>query len=441
MGETRIPKLAARSGGTAGLSLDVLDVLLLSVLDGKKGVSELASLLATAEPELETSLRRLESSGLIAFSDPLPEEPLDLEPDRRTRIDSLYAKMRDLDHYALLGVPRGGDKKAVKRAYYDLAAFLHPDRFFRKRLGTYKAKMEALFERVTAAHDTLTDKDKRAEYDAYLAESDRSHGIESLLEDALAEAKKAEAAIEKAAADTSESAAVPSAPAPRVPTAPVDDAVRRQMLARRLMGGRAPSRPAPPPSSPMTTADAMESLKRRYQERLRAARQAQARKYADIAGEAKDPVAAANALRVAATLAPDDPEIQRKSEEAQEAAGTVLAESYRKQAVYEEKNGQWPEAAKSWRLVVRGRPNDAMACERAANAILKAEGSLHDASTLGQRAVALEPTNAAFRVTLANVYVAAGLSLNARRELDAAAQLAPDDATVQALRKRAGESS
>jgi hypothetical protein len=42
-------------------------------------------------------------------------------------------------------------------------------------------------------------------------------------------------------------------------------------------------------------------------------------------------------------------------------------------------------------------------------------------------------------VTLANCYSAAGLALNAKRELDTAAQLAPHDDTIQSMIKRAAQ--
>ena len=45
-----------------------------------------------------------------------------------------------LDHYALLGVARSADRKALKRAYFDLAARFHPDKYFRKKLGSYKLR-------------------------------------------------------------------------------------------------------------------------------------------------------------------------------------------------------------------------------------------------------------------------------------------------------------
>jgi predicted Zn-dependent protease len=85
---------------------------------------------------------------------------------------------------------------------------------------------------------------------------------------------------------------------------------------------------------------------------------------------------------------------------------------------------------------VKARPGDAAAHERAAIAIVKSEGDLHEARRLGLEACRLEPANPAFRVTLANVYLAAGLTLNARRELETAAQLAPHDGTIQAMLRR-----
>jgi Flp pilus assembly protein TadD len=191
-----------------------------------------------------------------------------------------------------------------------------------------------------------------------------------------------------------------------------------------------------------STADAMDALRRRYEERVSHARSAQARKYVSN-GEAAlasgDAIAAANAFRVAMTLSPNDPELERAAHEAQRRAETILSETYAKQGGYEEKNGQWTEAARSWLRVAKARPQEGPAHERAANAIIKAGGDLHEASRVAKHACALEPGNAPFRVTLANVYLAAGLTLNARRELETAAQLAPHDGTIQAMLRRVGK--
>jgi len=374
----------------------------------------------------------------------------------------------------LLGVERGADRKALKRAYFELASKLHPDRYFRKKLGSFKVRMEAVFSRITQAHDTLGNAQKRAQYDAYLDEQRRSRGIEELLEDALAEVRRAEARAEREAADA-EAAEVaaspapspsPSAPAvtPRPPSAPsqppatpvVDVAIaaRRDALARRLLGGRSRPSGAQQPVNPAgngtsstssrpSASDAMASLRRRYEERKNLAKETQARAYTAKGQQAlasNDPVAAANAFRVALSLRPDDPELDRLARDAQAKADELLASTYENQAKYEEQNSQWAEAARSWGRVCRVRPNDARAHERGANAIVKAGADLHEAGRLAQRACTLDPDNTAFRITLANVYLAAGLTLNARRELETAAQQSPQDGTIQAMLKRVGKS-
>jgi curved DNA-binding protein CbpA len=505
----RTPKPVPERRDARNMPLSATEGSVLSRVDGLATEDDIALTTALSGDQVRASLARLEALGLITFdrgkpptpsssgtmaavgervsstqlrADTLAETPLtpeeesalaeevDLDTETRRSVLGMHRKLDSLDHYALLGVARSIDRKALKRAYFDLAARFHPDKYFRKNLGTYKHRMEAIFGRITLAHDTLNDKDKREEYDAYLVEQRRSRSIEDLMADALAEVQRAEANVEREANEAAAAAAAPNpspAPPPLAPrttsssaTRPVDPAIRREALARRLLAGRPPPPSRPPPagrlsSSPapptpsmapstLSPADAMDALRRRYEERKALARAAQARKYvtnADAALAAGDAVGAANNFRVALTLTPDDPELKRRAGEMQERANSILAETYTKQGGYEEKNGQWAEAARSWVRVANARPNDARALERAANALVKANGDLQEASRLGKQACALEPTSVPSRVTLASVYLAAGMTLNARRELETAAQLAPHDGTIQAMLKRVGKSA
>ncbi len=424
--------------------------------------------------EAQGSTRLPDEAPLSPEEETLLGESVDLDADTRLKILRLYRSIDQADYYVLLGVERSADRKALKRAYFELASKLHPDRYFRKKLGSFKVRMEAVFSRITQAHDTLGNTQKRAQYDAYLDEQRRSRGIEELLEDALAEVRRAEARAEKEAADAEAAEAAaspapspsPSAPpvAPRTPSAPsqppgpiVDVAIaaRRDALARRLLGGRSRPSGAQQPVNPAgngttsstssrpSASDAMASLRRRYEERKNLAKETQARAYTTKGQQAlasNDPVAAANAFRVALSLRPDDPELDRQAREAQAKADELLASTYENQAKYEEQNSQWAEAARSWGRVCRVRPKDARAHERGANAIVKAGADLHEAGRLAQRACTLDPESTAFRITLANVYLAAGLTLNARRELETAAQQSPQDGTIQAMLKRVGKS-
>ena len=63
------------------------------------------------------------------------------------------------DLYSQLGVARGADEAAIKKAYRKLAKELHPDR------NKDNPKATERFSKVTQAYDILTDKDKRAQYD------------------------------------------------------------------------------------------------------------------------------------------------------------------------------------------------------------------------------------------------------------------------------------
>ena len=493
--QARTPKLVAGRGDLRGVALSPTDGFVLSRIDGVCDELELTAATGLPGEQVRACLSKLESLGVVTFDGPRPvgpvgvvsapasappppemqvadvdlgpmDEDVDLEAEMRRRVLKTHETLELLDHYELLGVDRAADKKALKRAYYELAAAFHPDRYFRTRLGSFKFRMEAIFGRITLAHDVLSNKDARAEYDTYLNEQRHARGIEERLAQAFAEVKRATESIEREVRAQTPLAAPSSVPppgsvlppAPHIPiaaapvspvaTPSVDVAARRDALARRLLGGRAAgSSSAPPPrisiSPPATpsVSEAMEALRRRYEERVSRAKSTQARKYV-ASGEAAvakgDAVAAANAFRVAASLAPTDPDLERKAQEAQARADAVLSETYTRQAVYEEKTGRWADAARSWSRVCKARPNDAEAHEHAANALVKAGTDLHEAGRLAERACALEPRAARYRVALANVYLAAGLTLNARRELDAAAQLSPHDDTIQAMMKRLG---
>jgi len=63
------------------------------------------------------------------------------------------------DLYSTLGIARGADDAAIKKAYRKLAKELHPDR------NQDNPKAAERFAEVTSAYDLLSDKDKRAQYD------------------------------------------------------------------------------------------------------------------------------------------------------------------------------------------------------------------------------------------------------------------------------------
>ncbi len=69
--------------------------------------------------------------------------------------------MASKDYYAILGVPRGAPQKEIRQAYRRLARQYHPD------VNPGDRAAEARFKEINAAHEVLSDPEKRRKYDKY----------------------------------------------------------------------------------------------------------------------------------------------------------------------------------------------------------------------------------------------------------------------------------
>jgi curved DNA-binding protein CbpA len=237
------------------------------------------------------------------------EEDVDLDLEKRRYVLDVFRRLDQLTYYELLGVPRDAEKKAIKRAYFGLVGTIHPDRYFGKKLGSYKSKLETIFARMTKAHEILISAETRAKYDGALA--------------ALPQVAQAEAR----------------------PAAPVDPKVAQK---RR---------------------EAMEALKQRFEgAKARAKEHADAGARAKAAG---DFVTAAEAYKTALGFAPQDSALKAAWEETQRLAAARLVDAHAKQAMLEERYGHWAEAVESWKRVLAARPHDAEARGRLDAALAK----------------------------------------------------------------------
>ena len=137
--------------------------------------------------------------------------------------------------------------------------------------------------------------------------------------------------------------------------------------------------------------------------------------------------------RLAIAIAPDRADVEREHEKYAQELAVSLADRYETQALYEERYKKWASAATSWAKVVEGRPTDVNALTRAAVTLVEAKGDLHQARRFAQAATEAGPTNAAARRALGQVFAAAGLGLNALRELERAQELDPKDELTKLL--------
>jgi tetratricopeptide (TPR) repeat protein len=228
---------------------------------------------------------------------------------------------------------------------------------------------------------------------------------------------------------------------------PSDPESRRRALARKLGRSPTPAVSAQDSKGPVELEPerqqlaqegavgkgwAADELKRRYQDRVQAARDRQVEVYtraAKVALDKGDNVGAANALRIAVSLAPNDEDLALQLNEVAGKAKHELAASYVAQAEYEERDEKWLAAAKSYSRALVGRPEPKI-YDKVAHCLLSGDGDLREAGEMAKKAVMLQPESAVFRLTLARFYVKAGMKQSAEGELSRAATLAPSDDKV-----------
>lgn len=91
-------------------------------------------------------------------------EDVDLELDRKKEILFVDARLAAATYWELLGIPWNAPAAAAKAAYLEKVKVFHPDRYPGKRLGSYRARLERIFRKITEARDHLADEGRRAAY-------------------------------------------------------------------------------------------------------------------------------------------------------------------------------------------------------------------------------------------------------------------------------------
>lgn len=438
--------------------------------------------------------RRSGVERVVRYDRSLLDEEVDIPMDQRMDVLELFFSIDVVNHYDLLGVPQDADRKAIKQAYFERATILHPDRFFGKNIGSYRSRIERVFTALTKAHDTLTKRQSRADYDAYLDSRQETIGLrssrlpqppsqrpadevrsippvppppsvaEALLSDpsardrALLNPVLTEAALtghplahadqggfSQVLADpvhaidvgevrVKSDTATSTAPRSPQPSNLADDAARKQM-ARKLKGASQPPATGPPGDGGVDGArQALEAnLRARYEARLKDPTAPM--RFLALAAEAERAqswASAVNALKAALDLSPDDPRVRSELMRVELLADRAYAGKFAEQARYEERDGQYERAARSYERAARGK-NSGELYALAALCQLRADGGGRRAVELARRAVALGPTHVPSRIALARAYFHEGMTASALAELARALEVEPKNEEAKRL--------
>ncbi len=305
------------------------------------------------------------------------KEEIDLDEATKKKILYYHTTMHDQTHYEILRVGRRAEAKEVKRAYFKVSREFHPDSFFRKNLGSYKQKIEAIFKRVSQAYEVLGNQQKREAYEKTLPYEPTPEEIEAQRQVALQQERAKKLRQE-----------------------------RRQRLLKH---------------SPVV---ARKSKARQHYEDAKAYAQEQ------------DFTKAANSVKLALTLDPNNESYTQLLEEVVPRANEIRAENEFRRGRIEESMGRIEEALACYLRSIEVNPNDAHSLHRAAFLLYELRRDLRRALTFSRKANQLEQDNPESLLILAKPYAELDMKKNAIREYTRYLVLSPlDERAAEDLRE------
>ena len=92
-----------------------------------------------------------------------------MDPQRRSRAETLFKNIDAIDYYQLLGVAKTASLSDVKSAYHTLSREFHPDNLGASVEPELKTVIMTIAKRINEAYTVLRDWEARKVYDGFLA--------------------------------------------------------------------------------------------------------------------------------------------------------------------------------------------------------------------------------------------------------------------------------
>ncbi|WP_426751386.1 DnaJ domain-containing protein [Myxococcus sp. Y35] len=441
---------------TARLQLSAEEAAVLQLVGRVERIDQVLARSRLGQPRTIAVLLALRAKGAIVPARVVPRaapapvvdaamaEEVDLEPERKKEIIELDRALDGMDHFAVLGLKPGAAAAEVKQAYYNASRRFHPDRYFGKNLGSFRARMERIFRRLTDAHNVLIQPDKREAYlraNPALAQAERASAppppvapppaAQPLLTPEPPPVHQVASAASVARPSPAPSVPPPSRPLPSPGFTPPPP--------------RPPTSSVPPPSRPLPPPDDGASEARRAERQARLARHpylARTGRLAELLARGKAAIAAGDWERAyhefnqLQNLDPKNREAAillvkaRRAHDAQR-AGVEVARGREL-----EHHGDSLGAQAAYRLACSLDDQNAEAAWRAARLGHLLGQDAVEIRGLAQRAVELDSSKVEHHLTLGKVLLDAGSKKLAKRAFEDAAKLAPDNAEAKAALKK-----
>ena len=381
-----------------GLTPDAVDRCLerwiaegvLLVADGAPGPNGAAKAAGKASPAGPASSRAAAPAAGARLEDAI-DKSLELSPEAQRRILAFEAQL-ERPYHEILGVPADADAKTVKRAYFELSKEYHPDRYFRKQIGGYGERLDRIFRKVLEAYELLADPMTRAEMQRSL-EAAAGAPAPPVSTPISVDPQTPPAA---AAAPAVPAAAAPRRRPPRFSTAHLRALAQRKAKAKTLF------------EAGMTAFQASRWLE------------------------------AASSVRLALAFDPWNAAYKESFVGVQRRANEERAKQFVKEAEGALELRQAKEALRLYEEALHCLPHEPDINYKAARLALVLGEDPKRAKEYAARACELRPEVPGYHRLLGQIYKSGGLVANARRELEAALRLDPNDAEARQELKTLG---
>jgi curved DNA-binding protein CbpA len=159
------------------LTLEDSDKKILSYVNGIYSIKTILSLSPSKDFDTLKTICAFLSIGLIKVKRKdeavvgLPIEEILSEPDEEIttefaeKIEDLSNRCETLGYYEALGIEKEASIEEIKKAFYRLSKQFHPDRHFSLPSHDIKGKLIKILSYITKVYETLSDPEKRKEYD------------------------------------------------------------------------------------------------------------------------------------------------------------------------------------------------------------------------------------------------------------------------------------
>lgn len=174
------------------IQLSVNEQRILASCQGNETLSEVLKRHLLSRKEAEPLLAALLTTGILVARMEPKEAKEDVACDEteltRARRESFlkdYAWMMEQDYFTLLDVSESDSREQVRKSFYNMVKKYHPDRFFEQNaLPDLKDKVNALFQHISDAHETLSDANAKTRYlnDRQGEKNSSSTSLENILQ-------------------------------------------------------------------------------------------------------------------------------------------------------------------------------------------------------------------------------------------------------------------